>query len=219
MPLQQRNASYYNQRKSFTALETSVGNILNDKDQPPRWIELETDLFTDGTAPAITVWLTDGGGSPGIRLYFFHQSTNNSMHFSLTVPHTWKEDTDILPLVRWIPNAGGAANAVVNWGLEYSIANDGAVHGPNTTIISANTHAPADASLVADKSYRTVLPAIAGDGLKLGSTIVGRLFRDATGSLGTDDYASTAGLLKFTLLVESDVNRGSRLQYQKWENT
>lgn len=219
MPRQQRHPSYYNTRKSFDGIDSSLAGLLNDADLPPRWIELECDVFIDGSAPAISVWKTDGAGSSGVRLRFFHQSTENWVHFSVLLPHVWKEDTDIYPLVRWIPNAGGAANAVVNWGLEYVIANDGATYATNTTIISSNTHATADASLVANKAYRTVLPAISGAGLDIGAAIVGRMFRDATGSLGTDDYASTAGLLRFTLLVESDVNRGSRLQYAKWENT
>ena len=83
--------------------------------------------------------------------------------------------------------------------MEYTWSNPGDIF-QNTTIISNNVHLPADDPLVADTHYYTDL----GDIVHTGDTSAGsfssmmvcRLFRDAAGVLGIDNYGSDAGLLE-----------------------
>jgi len=182
-----------------------------------RWDDLRVPLnaLTTGPtkSPGFAKYKDNGAGSDGIFIYFFDAGSEEQLFFAAQLPHTYKEGTILKPHIHWIPSAAGGAGEVVNWGLEYAIKSAAGVFG-NTTIISANSHAPADSSLAQDKHYITGLPDISGSGLTISAMIIGRLFRDAGGVLGTDDYGADAGLLEIDFHFEKDAD-GSRQEYIK----
>lgn len=161
--------------------------------------------------PDFALWLNNGGASQGVFIYWFDRNTEEELYFMVQMPHGWAQGSDIHPHIHWAPKANGAAGAVVNWGLEYTWVNIGSTAG-NTTIISNNVHTPADDPLVANRHYLTEFAAIDGTGKTLSSMLACRVFRDATGALGTDDYNADAGILEidFHYQIESI---GSKEEY------
>jgi len=134
----------------------------------------------------------------GLEILWFDPDTDNQVYFATQLPHAYKEGTNIVFHTHWTPAANGNLNEVVNWGLEYSWANTGDDF-PGTTTIYANAHIPTDATLVADRHYRTDFAEISGAGKEISSILMGRFFRDADGSGGTDDYGDNAGLLEIDI--------------------
>jgi hypothetical protein len=165
--------------------------------------------------PGFSVFLTNGAGSQGVYVNWFDAGLEEELFFAVQLPHNYKHGTDLHPHVHWVPKSGGALNAVVNWGLEYTIQQIGSTYG-NTTIISSNAHIPAaDTTLVASRHYLTGMGTISGSSINsVSAMLIGRIFRDATGALGTDDYADDAGALEFDLHYEIDYP-GSRDEYTK----
>ena len=99
--------------------------------------------------------------------------------------------------------------------LEYTWVDIGTTFG-NTNIISNNVHTPADSSLVAGRHYLTEIGDISGSGkTNVSSMLVCRVFRDAGGTLKTDDYGDLAGLLEIDFHYERDSD-GSREEYIKY---
>lgn len=163
--------------------------------------------------PHFTVFKTNGAGSQGVFLYWFDKTTEEELYFTCQVPHAYKEGTNLIAHIHWIPKTNGGANAVVSWGLEYTWANYVAVFA-NTSIIYTNTHLPADASLVADKHYMSSFAAINGAGKTISSMLVCRVFRDAGGTGLTDDYNDDAGMLEIDFHFENDT-MGSKTETAK----
>jgi hypothetical protein len=161
--------------------------------------------------PSYSKFKDNGLGSQGVFLYYFSASQENELYFTVQLPHSWVEGSNLEAHVHWIPSANGAAGQVVNWGLEYTWSQLGSVFG-NTQIISANDTLQGGASLVANQHYLTELGQIDGSGKGLSSMLVCRVFRDATGVLKTDDYPSTTGLLEIDFHYEID-SLGSRNEY------
>lgn len=163
--------------------------------------------------PHFTVFKTNGAGSQGVFLYWFDKTTEEELYFTCQVPHAYKEGTNLIAHIHWIPKTNGGANAVVSWGLEYTWANHTVVFA-NTSIIYTNTHLPADASLVADKHYMSSFAAINGAGKTISSMLVCRVFRDAGGTGLTDDYNDDAGMLEIDFHFENDT-MGSKTETAK----
>ena len=169
------------------------------------------DLRIDGnmtrvgaTPPSFAKFKNNGSGSTGVYLQWFSSSTINEVHFTVQLPHSWKEGSSIYPHVHWIPktNADGSpANQKVRWGFEYTpITNIGDVFS-NTSIIYAEDHHITE-ELVADKHYLTPFSAITMSGKTISCILVCRLFRDATHA--NDTYEDLAGLLYFDIHYEVD---------------
>lgn len=154
----------------------------------------------------------NGSASQGVFTYLFDAATEEELYFSVQMPHGYKEGSDIKPHVHWMPTANGAAGADVCWGLEYTWVNIGDVMG-NTSIIYGDTNHLAE-DLVDDRQYITSLGTIDGTGKKISSMLMCRIFRDATGVGGTDDYASDAALLEIDIHFEKD-SFGSNGEYTK----
>jgi hypothetical protein len=182
------------------------------------WDDLRVPVsatVTGGTKiPGFSQFKDNGAGSTGVFVRWFDKALEEQLFFFAQMPHKYKLGTTIYPHVHWLPSVNGGAGTVVNWGLEYNFALIGGVFG-NTTIISANAHTPVEDPLVADKQYITPLSTISGTGLtSVSAMICGRIFRDATGALGTDDYDADAGLLEIDFHYEID-SPGSREVYVK----
>jgi hypothetical protein len=174
------------------------------------------DLRVDGnmtrvgeSAPTFGVFLG------GTYLQWFSKTTDNSVHFSVQMPHAWAEGTDIYPHVHWVPNSDGAPAAHVVWTLEYTWQNaltgdvfhatsetSGTLTNPSSEVSGAGQHA----------HYITDLGDISGTGKTISSVLVCRLYRDADNA--ADDYDDTAGLLYFDIHYQVDA-LGSKDEYTK----
>lgn len=153
--------------------------------------------------PGFEKFLDNGAGSAGVFLYWFDKTTEEEVFFTVQLPHSWKEGSDIYPHVHWVPKTAKAANPDVCWGLEYTWANKEAVFG-KTTIVYSNTRVPTGTTTDAAKHYKTTFAAISGTGKTFSSMLICRLFRDAAGVGLTDDYDDDVGLLEFDLHIELD---------------
>lgn len=168
--------------------------------------------------PGFTKFLDDGAGSQGIYLYWFDAATEEELFFVAQFPHTMKLNTSIYPHVHWTPLVtadGSPANQKVVWGLEYAWADIGQSFPVNSAIISASTHAPNDANVVAGKHYLTSLPAIAASASRnqgVSSILICRVFRMAAD--GADNYEHDAGMLAIDFHHEIDT-MGSRSETAK----
>lgn len=171
------------------------------------WDDLRVPLSSTKKAgskePEFKKALDNGLGSQGVMLEFFDKTTEEELYFECQMPHSWKEGTDIHAHVHFIPIANGSEGDVVSWCLEYSWASIGSVFS-NTTIIGGNEHIPADSSLVQNKHYLTELGEINGSGQTFSSMLICRVFRDAGGTLYTDDYDDEVGLLEIDFHYEID---------------
>jgi len=145
----------------------------------------------------------NGSGSQGVFSYLFDASTEEELYFMVQLPHGWKYESSLNPHVHWTPTVKGTTGQKVSWGLEYTVAAIDSSFG-NTTIIYGDTSMP-DETLVANKHYLTELTPISMTGIdSVSAMMLCRVFRDATGTGGTDDYASDVALLEIDFHYESD---------------
>jgi len=140
--------------------------------------------------------------STGVFLYWFDKDAEEELFFSFEAPLQYKEGTDINFEVYWVPKVNGGVGATVCWGLEHVHANEGSDFGV-TTIDCIDTALPSE-DLIADRHYRTEIVVCSGVGVKVGHIHICRLFRDATGAGGTDDYDNDAGLLGIGIRYQAD---------------
>lgn len=119
---------------------------------------------------------------------------------SLELVHDYKENTDIIPHVHWVPQTATAGD--VKWQLEYVWLNRDGVASIGT-VISVTVAAGGTAWL----EKRTSFSAISGSGKGIGSRFTFRLFRDPADA--ADTYIDYAGLLDFGIHYERDT-AGSR---------
>ncbi len=179
------------------------------------WDDLRVPVYSTKRGgskdPDFVKILDNGAGSQGVFAELFSASTEEELYFAVQMPHSWKQGTDIKTHVHWSPVATGSG--AISWGLEYTMQEIGATF-PATTIISGNTPVPNE-SLVADRHYLTGLGTIDMSAVdSVSAMIICRVFRDATGALQTDDYASDVALLEVDFHFEIDT-MGSRSEYTK----
>lgn len=142
-------------------------------------------------SPGISQWANNGAGSLGISSYAFDASTEESLWGSIRLETAWNK-TAITPAIFWRPTSTATPGQVVNWGLEYIFLRPSPNHVVgNTTIVSQNVHAPAE-TLTNGYHYITIFSPISPPAADVYHAIGFRVFRDATGALGTDDYANDA---------------------------
>lgn len=153
-------------------------------------------------------------GETGL-LWFDDKSSasEQSVTFTMQMPHGWKEGSDIFPHVHW-STLTAPGDTRVTWGLEYTWVSVGGKF-PNTTIITGTTVAtPNTGSIEAKEHIITPIGSgIIGTGKTLSSMLVCRLFRNSSAS--TDDFSGSVGLLEidFHYQIDSD---GSNEQYTKY---
>lgn len=137
-----------------------------------------------------------------IYTWHFGASGIDEAWFAVQFPHGWKEGSDIYPHVHWTPNANGSAGQAVEWTMNYSWVNVGAVT-PSEATVSGYTTVQGDSSLVQGKHYITPLGSgLSGTGKTLSSMLVCRIYRN--GGAGNDNYPSTAALLEIDFHYEVD---------------
>lgn len=155
----------------------------------------------------------NGSGSQGVFSYAFDASTEQEVYFSIQLPHSWKQETDILPHVHWIAKINGAAGQKVGWGFEYTWANVAGVFG-STNIIYADANI-LNEDIIANKHYITAFSALSGTDKTFSSMLLCRLFRDAGSTNTTDNYPNDAILLEIDFHYQVD-SFGSNQEYVKY---
>ena len=167
--------------------------------------------------PGFAVFKTDGGApaSQGVFLYWFDKSNEEELYFVAQMPHAWDEGTDIECHVHWVPaSTSASAGLDVCWGLEYTWANINGTFGNTTLIYGDEQTNGATETITVDKHYLTELGTIDATGKTMSSMLVCRVFRDATGAGGTDDYDDDAGLLEIDFHYQIN-SLGSKEEYVK----
>ena len=125
------------------------------------------------------------------------------MFFSIQLPHSYKEGTDIYPHIHWSPTT--ASGGFVKWGLEYTWTNINDAFAETTVIVTDDT---ADGTAI--KHQVVGYPTISGAGMKISSMLMCRLFRRAP----EDTYPHDAAFLEFDIHFEIN-SPGSREPFIK----
>lgn len=153
-----------------------------------------------------------GGTSMGVYLWMFAPNQEEELHFTVQIPHDYKEGTALYPHVHWTTATGTPSGSNVVWGLEYTLI---AVGGsfPNTTIITTNTLV-SECGTPSGTAQHLIsgFSSVSGAGIGISSVLVCRLFR-ATGD-AADTFPNDVGLLGFDIHYEQDT-QGSRNQWTK----
>ena len=154
------------------------------------WDDLRVPVEATGAGstrkPGFSKFLDDGSGSQGVWVQWFDDNAEEELYFTVQLPHSYKEGTDIQPHVHWVSKHANAGDVV--WGLEYTWANMGDAF-QNTTIITGTGSN--------DGIYNhhiTSLGLISGTGKDYSSMLVCRIFRDAGNA--ADTYTKDAGVLE-----------------------
>lgn len=145
--------------------------------------------------PDIVAYDVNGGG---VSTYLWEFAKNDIASFTIQMPHTWKEGTNIYCHIHWTPGSrGNEENGnTVGWKIEYSWANRDANFG---------TMAVLDLSDACDgtdhKHQMTPDVAITGTGKTISSMLLCNVKRTDT---GTDDTWSSTTPGQLPLLLEID---------------
>lgn len=131
----------------------------------------------------------NGSSSTGVFAYLFDASTEESLFFTVQMPHAWKAGTDIKAHVHWTPTIDSEDEDNIVWGLEYAWANIDAQFGNTTLVTGTDT-----GTFVAGYHYVCAINTISGSGKTESSMLLCRVYRDADSS--SDDYAADAALLE-----------------------
>lgn len=157
-----------------------------------KWDDLRlpgTNLRGGVSAPAFTLFRN------GIYLPGFAPNQTDEVHFTVQLPHAWKEGSMLLPHVHWTHNVAEPSNDQgVIWKLEYTWANIHSTFEATSTIEGAATWTTSPPA----QYYHNItgMTDLDGTGHVLSSQIIGRLYRDVTDERDTfDDLA---------LLIELD---------------
>jgi hypothetical protein len=160
--------------------------------------------FASGFVGDSTMWsyLFDGTG------------TVEEVHFSVQLPHAWKQGSTIYPHVHFAPtstNSGDTASRVVRFTLEYTWANIYGTFGSTSTI-----NLDSDGFVPNTSQWKHLLcknaTGISGSGKTLSSMLMCRLFRD--GGDAADTYPQDVAFLQFDIHYEIDAF-GSSQEYVK----
>lgn len=182
------------------AVARTVNAILREEGLPHRWNAVS--LPWQSTVP-LTASL--GALTGNLAVANFDAVVQQETHFSLRLPNTYAEGSNLHPVILWTPTDAGVGQVV--WGLEYALGVPGAAVTSSTAILTTGV---AGGALVYS---RAAFPVISGSGLPIGTILFGRIYRDASAT--ADTYASNANFLGVDIDVETDA-RGARAQSDKW---
>ena len=193
--------------------------ILNPTLPSPAWDDLRTPVLSLSKGgvndPDLVKVKDDGSGSTGVYAYAFDKTTEEELFQVVQLPHAWSQGSDLEVHFHWTPVATAAgAGTDVCWGLEYTWANINGTFGSTALIYGDEQTNGATEKLTVGKHYLTELGTITGTGHTMSSMLMLRVFRDAAGAGGTDDYDDDAVLLEFDFHYQIDA-LGSRQEYIK----
>lgn len=153
-------------------------------------------------------------GGSGITTYLYEFAKDNIASFTVQLPHTYKQGSDLRAHIHWTAGGNGVTEdgATVGWKIDYTWAN---INGTFGTMATLNL---SDACDGADwKHQMTPSVAITGDDKRISSMLICNVKRTDT---GTDDtWAGTASgslplLLEIDFHYQSD-SIGSRTSSSK----
>ena len=166
----------------------------------PRWDDVRIDATTAKIGgvrvPDFAKFRNDGLGSVGVYAYMFDGTNADELFFSVQLPHSYDEGTDLKPHVHWSPMTAGSGNVV--WGLECSTA---PLNGtfPATSFSTVTTGA---GGTQYKHQVASLSPDISGSGLGISSVLLCRLYRN--GPSGSDTFAGDAALLEIDFHYQMD---------------
>lgn len=163
----------------------------NTKTNPSK-SEPNFEVFTDG----LYCWKFDTSNAD-----------DESVHFMMQIPHSWKVGTDLESHIHWSPDSTNTGNVV--WEFEYVIQSiDGTFAGTATNLTVTDA---ADGTAL--KHQITELGNIDGSSLGISSMLIGRLTRMSS-SDAADTYTGNACFLEIDFHYQVDT-AGSREEYIK----
>lgn len=179
-----------------------------------KWDDLRlagTDLRAGASAPSFTNFRN------GLYLQGFVSNQVDEVHFTVQLPHAWKEGSDIHPHIHWTHNvASPGNNAGVVWKLEYSWVNIGSAFPATSTMTAAltwTTSPPAQhVNILTPFLDSEGTDHIVGLGKTVSSQLIGRLYRDTTDN--ADNWAQIALLIELDFHYQIDT-LGSDEEYIK----
>lgn len=171
------------------------------------WDDLRTPATAvrlSGIKPPV---LTEYKG--GLVLEFEDKNAPNEQQifFIIQMPHSWKEGTDILPHMHWVPAANtGGLDRTVSWRLSYSWANENTEDFPAATTIDVT----ANINNQLDQHIHTDFTPISGAGKFLSSMLICSLTRLSD----TDTFIGSAYFLEVDFHYEIN-SPGSETEFVK----
>lgn len=165
-------------------------------------------ITTGATAPSLTPGFA---GSASLQTYYFQGggAINDQCWFSVQLPHSYKENSNIIPHVHWSPTTDVASgNDTVVWELTYTWQSFNATFAGATTITCKSAGG-------ANAQWDHVIApfaSITGTSKGISSIMVCRLRR--LDSDGSDTYGTNAAFLGFDIHYEVD-SFGSNTQTTK----
>lgn len=126
--------------------------------------------------PNIVKLKGNGAGSAGVYTFGFSNVQEQEVFFSVQLPHSWNEGTDIYPHVHFTTPTQTATT--ITWGLEYSWTNVLDTVSNSTIITNPINTPPAYQHTICS------LPTISGASKKISSILNCRLFRQTGGYVG-----------------------------------
>jgi len=145
--------------------------------------------------PAIVAYDVNGGG---VSTYLWEFAKGDIASFTIQLPHSYKQGTDITAHVHWTPGPRGneESGATVGWKINYSWANIGGAFG---TMATADL---SDACAGTDHIHQMTPEAtITGTSKEISSMLMCNIKRTATGA--DDTWAGTVSG-QLPLLLEID---------------
>ena len=148
------------------------------------------------TSPSYTTGLiSETIISHGVFAYYFEKNLNEELFFNAQLPHGWMEGTDIEPHVHYLRPSNDTGTVV--WGLEYTWTNIGEEFPITKTIYTYdNKMEPLSQHIYKSFGF------LKGEGKKISSMLMCRIFRDAENPL--DTYNSDAGLIEIDFHIRNN---------------
>lgn len=134
----------------------------------------------------------------GLLIPIFSNSVTNEVFFTIVLPGNYKNGTNIIPVVHWMPMTSPTYSYSVVWQLEYEWVNvDAELTG--TPTLMQTFHMTGTTGF---KHLNHVMLAVTGTGKTKGSALICRFFRDP--SHATDQYDGAAGLISVGIKYQID---------------
>jgi hypothetical protein len=164
--------------------------------------------FSRPTAPQLATWQPGGSGST-FEIYEF--DTGDEAYFTIQMPHTYVQGTDLYPHVHWTPRDRGVSESgnTVNWCLDYTICNVNCTYSPSATVSFL-----AICDGVNDKHQVKGNGPISGTGLHISHILVGRIYRGSGDTWATNTPGNLPSLLEIDFHYQLDTT-GSQQEFIK----
>lgn len=146
------------------------------------------------------------GTEDGFLTHDFNATTDESVYFHLELSHNYADAGTIhIHFDFFVDTAPTSAESVV-WGVEYKKQSIGDNFDFGTGTTTAYTQTPITTGTPANdkKTHQSGEVSLVTTGFVAGDYILLRLFRDANGTGGTDDYSSDARVIDYHIEYLSD---------------